>query len=296
MIFIGEIAALSAALFWAANSIVLTEATIRIGSVAVNISRMFMASILLLLTTLLVGASFDISDRQLIYLVISGVLGLIIGDTALFKSFQLIGPRLGMLLMSLAPPIAALLAFIFLDEYLSVWGVVGIFVTVIGVSLVVLERNPNRNTGSHFNFKGIVFGIIAATGQATGLIFAKQAFNESPLNEFTVSFIRLFSATVLMYIIFRSMGKFKNPVRMFKNDPYALKHTIAASILGPYLGITASMIAINNTYVGIASTLMATVPIVMLPMVRFYYKEKLSPTAIFGAVIAVAGISILFLK
>ncbi len=294
--FIGELAALSAAIFWAGNSIALTEATLRIGSVAVNISRMFLASIYLIITIFFIGAGFDISLNQYMLLVLSGFAGLIFGDTYLFKAFQLIGPRIGMLLMSLAPPIASLLAYIFLDEILSFWGIVGIFVTITGVSLVIANRRDPSLKEKSLSLKGIIFGIFAATGQAVGLILVKSAFNESHLNEFVASFVRIFSATLVMYIIFRSMGKFKNPVRMFKNDKTAWKHTFVASFLGPYFGITASMIAVAYTYVGIASTLMATVPIMMLPVSKFYYKEELNWRSIIGAFIAVAGVSILFLK
>ncbi len=294
--FIGELAALSAAIFWAGNSIALTEATLRIGSVAVNISRMFLASIYLIITIFFIGAGFDISLNQYMLLVLSGFAGLIFGDTYLFKAFQLIGPRIGMLLMSLAPPIASLLAYIFLDEILSFWGIVGIFVTITGVSLVIANRRDPSLKEKSLSLKGIIFGIFAATGQAVGLILVKSAFNESHLNEFVASFVRIFSATLVMYIIFRSMGKFKNPVQMFKNDKTAWKHTVVASFLGPYFGITASMIAVAYTYVGIASTLMATVPIMMLPVSKFYYKEELNWRSIIGAFIAVAGVSILFLK
>ena len=79
-------------------------------------------------------------------------------------------------------------------------------------------------------------------------------------------------------------------------DKRALLFTAIGSVIGPYLGITFSMIAISHAKVGIASTLMATVPIIMIPMIRFYYKEKLSWISIVGAVVAVSGIAILFLN
>ncbi len=294
MIFIGEISAMAAALFWAWNSVVLTEATHRIGSVNVNIARMFFASVFLLVTLFFVEGSFNISGSQYFNLVISGVVGLILGDTFLFKAFQTIGPRLGMLLMSLAPPIAAILAWIFLGEILSFAGITGIIVTLAGISVVILEKKP-RKQGNKLNRKGVLYGVLAATGQGVGLIFAKQAFNEAPLNEFTASFVRLASAVIILYLMIRMQGKLKNPLKIFKGDKIAFKNTIYASILGPYLGITASMIAVANTYVGIASTLMSTVPILMIPISVFYYKEKLSWKSIAGTFVAVAGISILFL-
>ncbi len=198
--------------------------------------------------------------------------------------------------MSLAPPIASLLAYIFLNEILSFWGITGIMLTILGVSFVVLNRKDPSMQKTEFSFKGILFGVFAATGQAVGLILVKSAFNESHVNEFVASFIRIFSSTLVMYIIFRSMGKFKNPIRMFQKDKVAFKHTVIASFLGPYFGITASLIAVAYTYVGIASALMATVPIMMLPISKYYYKESLNWRSILGAFIAVAGVAILFLK
>lgn len=295
MLFLGEISALAAALLWSFNSISLTEATLRVGSVLVNIARMFFASFYLIITILLIGASFDLSSSQYINLVISGFIGLIAGDTFLLKSLEQIGARLGMLLMSLAPPISALLAFIFLDEVLSFTSVLGIVITLIGVALVILDKGIKGKPGK-FNFAGVLFGVLAATGQATGLIFAKEAFYLGPLDEFVAAFVRIFTSTVVLYFIARLFGKIKNPVRVYKNDPVAFKHTIWASILGPYLGITASLLAVAHTKVGIAATIMATMPILMLPISKYYYKEKLSWKAILGAFIAVAGVAMLFIN
>ncbi len=92
------------------------------------------------------------------------------------------------------------------------------------------------------------------------------------------------------------LKRFKNPVRVYKNDRKALVSTLVGTILGPYLGITFSLIAIANTKVGIASTLMSLVPVIMLPLVKFYYKEDLSWRAISGAFFAVSGVAILFLR
>ena len=99
-----------------------------------------------------------------------------------------------------------------------------------------------------------------------------------------------------MIIAGTAAGRYKNPYRVFKNDVKALRTTILGTILGPYLGITFSLIAISYAKVGIASTIMSTVPIIMLPLVRIIYKEKLSMRAIWGAFVAVGGVAILFLR
>lgn len=293
--FIGELAAVAAAVFWSVNSIVLTEATKSVGTYAVNLGRLFFASVFLIITIFFLSASFILSIEQYSLLIISGIIGLIIGDTGMLKAYEEIGPRLTMLLMSLTPPLSAIMAFIFLGEVLSVTAIIGIFVTVFGIGLVILQKKPISEK-FHFTPIGIFYGIVAAAGQAGGLIFVKEAFNIGNLNEFVGAFIRIFSSTIILFLIARFSAKIKNPIVLFSQDKKALGNTILASILGPYLGITASLIAVSNTYVGIASTLMATVPVLMLPISKYYYKEKLSWKSIAGAIIAVIGVTIIFIN
>jgi drug/metabolite transporter (DMT)-like permease len=89
--------------------------------------------------------------------------------------------------------------------------------------------------------------------------------------------------------------RYKNPVKLFRKDITALKAMITGTILGPVLGISFSLIAITYAKIGIATTLMSTMPVIMLPIARYYYKEKLTGRAIIGALIAVIGVAILFL-
>lgn len=294
MIFIGEIAALSAAVLWSVNAIVLSEALLRVGSFNVNIGRLFFASVFLLTTILLFSLPFNLFWQQYFYLILSGIIGLVIGDLGMLKAYQLIGPRLGMLVMSFVPSISVILAFIFLDEILTIFQILGIIITSLGLAVVVLQKK-NVAEKFHFTPKGGLYALIAALGQSVGLIFAKEAFNFAPMNEFVATFVRIIFSLVLLVVLGRVLGISKNPIRVFKNDKMAFKLIIWGGILGPFLGITASLIAISNTNVGIASTLMATVPILMLPISKFYYKEKLSLFSIWGTILSVFGIGVIFL-
>jgi len=175
MTFIGEGYALAAAILWSFSSFLFTAVSRRIGSIALNINRMITASILLAGTMCVAGISFQISRNQLIYLSLSGIIGLVIGDTFLFRAYKDIGPRITMLIMSFNPAIAAILAFFVIDEGLSLVGVLGIVITLIGISIVVLERE-NNNSKFKISSLGIIFGFIAAAGQGTGLVVAKMAF------------------------------------------------------------------------------------------------------------------------
>jgi drug/metabolite transporter (DMT)-like permease len=295
MPYLGEISALITAVLWSITSIAFTEASIRVSPMYVNITRMILALSYLIVALLIINVKIDLSLHQIGNLAMSGFVGLVIGDTFLFKAFRCIGARLSMLVMALVPPISALMAFIFLGENLSIIGIVGITVTVAGIALVVLKREEKPTSNYKVDYTGIFYAVIGAAGQAVGLIFAKYAFNESAINGFLATFIRIASAVIIIYPLALMTNRFKTPVKIFKNNKKAFLFTILGSIFGPFLGITFSLISISHTKVGIASTLMATVPIIMLPLVHYYYKEKLSWISILGTMIAVGGVAILFL-
>lgn len=292
MNYLGELSALLTAFLWSGTSIAFSSAAEKIGSLQLNINRMIFASLFLISTILVMGYNFDLSNSQFINLIISGVIGLVIGDSFLFKSYQMIGARISMLLMALSPVMSAILAFIFLNETITYLGIIGIIITISGIALVVLERNANSKY--QITTLGIVYGILGAMGQAGGLIFAKFAFNEGHIVGFIATFIRVFSSVVIFLPIMLLLKKYKNPYRIFSNNKSAFGVTLLGTILGPFLGITFSLIAVENTKVGIAATLMSTMPIIMLPMVKYIYKEKLSWRAIAGAVIAVSGVALIF--
>jgi drug/metabolite transporter (DMT)-like permease len=255
---------------------------------------MILASAFLISTILIMGYKFDLSESQFLNLIISGVIGLVIGDSFLFKSFQMIGARISMLLMALSPGMSTLLAFIFLNERITILGMVGIFITITGIALVVLERNTNLKY--KVSGLGIFYGFMGALGQSAGLIFAKFAFAEGHIVAFVATFVRIFASVIILLPIIILLKRYKNPYKMFRKNKSAFGSTLLGTVLGPYLGITFSLIAIENTKVGIAATLMSTMPIIMLPMVKYIYKEKLSWRAITGAVIAVLGVALIFLR
>jgi drug/metabolite transporter (DMT)-like permease len=296
MQYIGEISALITAILWAGTAIVFTEATKIVGSYVVNITRLLLATGYLIVTILLFNFDFQISWQQIYLLGLSGIIGLVFGDGFLFKSFQYIGARLSMLVMTLAPPIAAFLAYIYLGEQITSLGILGIVITISGISIVIFKRSEQPTDDYKKNNIGYLFAFLGAIGQAVNLIFAKEAFELGEINGFVATFYRMVPSIPLMYFLGFLYRKKRNSVKILKYKKDALKYIIIGSVIGPFLGITFSLIAVANTYVGIASTLMATVPIVMLPIIRFYYRKKLSVISIVGAFIAVSGIAVLFLK
>jgi len=294
--YIGEISALATAFCWAVTSYAFTNITRKIGALQVNIDRMSLASIILFLIIAIFSINLSLNFNQFSNLIISAILGLVLGDSFLFKSFQLIGARLGVIMMALVPVLSTIMAFFFLNEVISFIGMIGMLITITGIIIVVLEKKQNGENNLSLDKIGILYGMFGALGQASGLIFAKFAFQAGELNGFGASFIRLFSASIIILplaIIFR---RYKNPFRLYKENISSIKVMMIGTIFGPVLGITLSLIAIEYAKVGIASTLMATMPIIMLPISKFYFKEELGWKAIVGAIIAVAGAAILFLR
>lgn len=296
MPFLGELSALLTALFWSGSSIVFAAAISRIGSVQVNVTRLIFGAFFLLAVILMFGFEIHLSSSQYLNLAISGFLGLVFGDTFLFQSYVYNGARLSMLIMSVAPAISAVLAYIFIQEVLPFWGILGILVTMAGIAIVVTERKEDGSTVHKITTAGIVYGVLGAFGQGAGLVVARLAFDEAPINGIVATFVRIVPSLVILIPLGWLTKRFVNPFRVFNEDRRALRLTLAGAILGPCLGITFSLVAVAHTSVGIAATLMATSPIMMLPMAKAIQKEMLTWKAIAGAFVAVAGVSILFLR
>ena len=294
---LGEISALITAVFWSMSPLFFTAAINRVGTVTVNITRLSFALLFLFVSVLVLRYSISLSFGQYAYLGISGFLGLVFGDSYMFKAFQHIGARITMLVMALSPAIAAFAAFFILGERMPVLGILGIVVTLAGIIWVVLERGPATKETPHAVSKiGIFYALCGATGQGTGLVFAKLAFQESPVNGLVATLIRIAAAWLILLPLAAMTKNFKNPMTTFRAEKRALWLTIGGAVVGPFLGITFSLIAVAHTQVGVAATIMATVPIVMLPLLRIFYKEQLSWKAIAGAFVAVGGVVLLFLK
>lgn len=296
MSYTGELLALITAFLWSITSFLFGEVTEKIGPINLNINRLILATIFLFIYILMFNLKIKVSFTQLLYLSISGIIGLVIGDSFLYNAFQHIGPRYSMLIMSLSPGLTSILGNIFLKESLTLTAVIGIVITIAGIAIVSLERKEVPTSKYKISKIGFLFAFLAALGQAIQLIFAKFAFNESELNGFVVSFIRMLSAFIIIIPAMVFIKKYKNPFKLLAHDSRTISFLLIGSFLGPFLGITFSLISISLTKVGIASTLMSTMPIIMLPMSGVIYKEKIPLFGIIGSILAVIGVAILFLR
>jgi drug/metabolite transporter (DMT)-like permease len=296
MNFTGELFALLTAIFWTGSSLAFAASSRRIGSIYVNVARLLFASMILGAIVLLAGLSQSISTRQLLLLIVSGQIGLVFGDTFLFKSYEYQSARISSLLMSAAPAMSVALSYWLVGETLSWTALLGIGVTLGGIVLVLLGQSEHEQSTYPKSKKGILYALVGALGQAGGLVVAKMAFQESSVNGFFATFLRVSSATIVIVPLMITAGRISKPVGVFGADQKALRSTMLGAVFGPILGISCSLFAIEHTSVGVASTIMATVPLFMLPAVVYLYKEKLSWESIIGAVVAVAGVGMLFIR
>ncbi len=293
---LGEFAALLTAVFWTVCALYFESATKRIGVKAVNMIRLCLGMIFLCLYTYISRGMFFPFDATLeiwFWLSISGVIGLALGDQLLLVGFIKLGARISMLIMASVPPITALLGWIFLGETLSPLGLIGMVTTITGISLVVLERNPKEKQFKlTHSIAGILYALGGALGQSVGLILTK--FGLGDYDPFQGTQIRVLAAIVGFSIFFFITRSWSSLGSAFK-DRRAMYFTSMGAIFGPFLGVSFSLLAIQYTTTGVASTIMAIVPVLIIPPAVIFFKEKITVKEVIGAVIAVLGVGLLFL-
>ena len=297
MLYLGELAAVITSLTYAVNSVLFTTAGRKVGSIVVNRVRLIAACLFLCLAHWIflgnpwpLGAGLD----RWFWLGISGIVGLVIGDAFLFQAFVLVGPRISMLLMGLAPIFAGFTAWIFLGEKLSLLQLGGIMITLIGVSWVIVDKNHNQTIKKKNYLRGILFGLGGAAGQGLGLVLAKNGLDGgfSPLS---ANFIRMFIALVVIWLVTIFQREFRSTFDEVLKAPRALWAIVGGAFSGPFLGVSLSLFALQSTSIGVASTLMALSPIFLIPLEVYYFKEKMGWGAIMGTLIALIGVGVLFL-
>jgi drug/metabolite transporter (DMT)-like permease len=290
----GEFAALATAFLWTVTALSFEQAAKRIGSLAVNILRLSLALVFFsCLSIIRSGHLFpaDIDLHGWIWLSVSGIIGFVLGDYCLFSAYALIGSRIANLLMALAPPLATLFGWMIVGEKFSLRGLLGMTITLIGIIIVVLRR-PGNKFNFHYSTKGLLFGLGAAAGQAIGLVFSK--FGMRNADPFTSSQIRVISGTIGFVLLFTILNKWSLLKPAF-NRPSTLGFISTGSFFGPFLGVSFSLMAIKYTTTGIASTIMALVPVLLIPPAIILLKEKVTWREIIGSVIAVCGVALFFI-
>jgi drug/metabolite transporter (DMT)-like permease len=294
---VGEIAALFTALCWSFTSVFFTIGGIRVGSIVVNRIRLLMAALFLSLTHLLTTGNLipiDAGPERWFWLGISGLVGFVIGDAMLFEAFVVVGTRVSMLLMSLVPIMSALFAWIFLGEVLNLLEIAAIVLTVSGIIWVVADKHKDKTwvRGKRLLW-GITLGVGGALGQTFGLILSKKGL-EGGFSTLTGNLIRVLCAVAVIWLSTFLRGRVKQTIARLK-DKKAFAALTVGSFFGPFIGVWLSLVAIKYARIGIASTLMATTPIILIPITYWIFKDRITIHAILGTVVAVIGVAILLL-
>ncbi len=308
--YIGPLAGLATSALWTATSLFFSAAARRLGVTVLNALRISMA-ILLLATTHRLFNGFWIpsaSATQVFYLAFSGLVGLTIGDQALFTAFVHIGPRRAMLIMTTSPLWAALFGWLAMDETLGIGSSLGIAMTVLGVAWVVRERQSNDTKNQkNVHMRGYVLALLAAACQAGGLMLSKKGMGHGllPADEImapqTATLIRMVFAGCGMapLVLLRSYRKRGDQGCTQADRPSSFYAGVAfafgGAVVGPFLGVWMSLVAADRAPVGVAQSLCSLAPIFILPFAVWIHKERISARAVMGAVIAVSGTFVLFL-
>jgi len=299
---VGESAALFTSCLWSVGSILFTSAGRRIGSFNVNAYRIALAVGLLagahavILGTVLPAAT----SRQWFWMGLSGIIGLGIGDCGLFAAYVTLGPKHTTLIMALSPVFASIGAYAMLGEILPPLSIVGMAITLAGITTALMGRKGTSENGlatRRQTLWGLFFALVGATGQGVGIVLSKKGMylNASVLmNPVSAALIRVIFGTLFLWTLAAFSGKLPNLQKAAK-DRQGMKFAAAGAVVGPFAGMTLSMVAVAYTETGIAQTLMSLMPVIIIPLVWIFYREKTSIRGLIGAAMAVIGVAILFL-
>ncbi len=292
---IGELAALGTAFCWVITAIAFEAASRKVGSISVNIIRLVIALFLIGFYTWYTRGLFFPMDASWIswfWLILSGLIGFVIGDLFLFEAFTLIGSRLSMLIMTLVPPITALLGWIILDETLTVLNLMGMTLTISGIGLVIFQRSNSKTGKIKYPVKGLFFAFLGAVGQATGYVLSKYGMDD--YNPFAATQIRVMAGIFGFSLIITIFRRWK-PVFLTLRKTRPMLLTTLGATFGPFIGVSLSLLAAQHTQTGIAATIMAITPILIIPPTMIFFNQPTSWKELAGAIISVAGVSLFFL-
>ncbi len=328
--FKGEIISICVALSWTVTALFAEVASKRIGSLPLNVCRMAMSLVALALTLwLTLGVPYPryADGSTWFWLLLSGVVGYVLGDYCLFKGYILIGSRFGQLFMTLSAPTAAITGFLLLGEKMGALALLGMVVTLVGIGMSVLSKQSSTEEGKttgtwrlKLPLKGVLYGCGAGMGQGIGLVLSKMGLQhyhtsllahgltpdsvpaEAVLN-IPLSLSMPFAATMIRAIM--GIIGFSVALLLFtKGGKQQLNHAIhdrksmlcafCSMMFGPFVGVSMSLLATMYTNTGIAQTLMALTPIFIIAPAAWLFHQKVTPREVLGALISVAGVSLFF--
>ena len=309
MHYIGEIISLVVAVSWTVTALFAEVGSKRLGSLQMNVVRMLL-SLLMLGATLwwFTGVPYPLfaDGKAWFWLSMSGFVGYLLGDYCLFNSYIWIGSRFGQLFMTLAPPTAAIAGFFMLGETLSWNAWLGMMVTLTGIGISVLNKGTSNKLSLKLPLKGVLFGIGAGVGQGIGLVLSKvgMTYYEAsiPVGEemvadlmpFASTFIRAVTGAAGFLCVMGFQKQFHTLVTSVR-DRKGMNAAVWATITGPFIGVSLSLMAVQYTEAGIASTLMALTPVFIIWPAHFFFGQTVTFKEVVGACISVIGVSLFFI-
>ena len=298
----GEIAGILTAVFWTVTSMAFESAGKKVGSLAVNLIRLVLAFFFVGIYSWIARGFFFPTDATLFqwkWLALSGLVGFVIGDLLLFQAFVVIGARISMLMMALAPPFAAFIGWLILGEVLAAKSIFGMLITLSGIVLVILKREKLEQNGtitkklkSSYSLTGILLALGGALGQASGLVLSKKGMGD--YDAFSATQIRILTGIAGFSILFYLINRWPRVWAAIQHKS-AMKRITLGAFFGPFLGVSFSLLAVQYTQAGIAATLMAITPVLIIPPSIILFKEKVNWKEILGAFITMLGVAMFFL-
>lgn len=305
----GELISLTVAVSWTVCAMFAEVASKRLGSLPLNVIRMALSlTMLACLMAVYTGAPYPLyADAETwIWMSLSGFVGYVLGDYCLFNAYILIGSRFGQLLMTLAPPAAAIFGWMLLGEQMSALAICGMLITVAGIGLSVYK--PEKGAHMQLPLKGILLGVGAGIGQGVGLVLSAKGLTcyEASLSAHGITdgaIITLipFASTAMRAItgligfsIWTAARRELYQVREALTDWRGMLFALGATITGPFIGVSLSLMATLYTSTGIAQTIMAMTPILILWPSYLFFHQRITVREVIGAIISVAGVTLFF--
>ena len=314
MNYIGETISLVVACSWTVTALVSEIGTKRIGVLNFNVWRLAVALVFTLVFTFCLTGHFGAQYAGMqtwLWMGLSGFVGFFFGDFCLFKSYLYISSRYGQLFMTLAPAAAAVAAWIMLGQQLTWGNIVAMAVTLTGIMLTVLQKDDSSQKRfalqSAFPLKGIFYGLGAGLGQGLGLVLSKIGMQhyeaDIPADALdSMRFVIPFSANMIRCVVgcacFFLVVMIRRGGSELAKAPLSRKTAMSillAVLFGPFLGVGFSLMAVQFTKVGIAQTLMALTPILIILPSYWLFKQPITIKGVLGAIISFVGVTMFFM-
>ena len=304
MAYLGELISIGVAFSWTATALLSEFGSKRLGNLTLNVLRMALALLFsMVMFWVVMGSPLPAGGTMEAYgwLLLSGLVGYVIGDFCLFQCYIIIGSRYGQLFMTLAPLAAALMAWVTLGQEMTAMSIVAMVVTLAGISISVLGRGEHHKVSLKLPLNGVFYAVGAALCQGIGLVLSKIGMDYYQtaaipdwLVPFSANFFRCVAGIVGFTILLYVREGFE-PLREALRDRKGMTVATATTIFGPFVGVGFSLMAVQYTSAGIASTLMALTPIIIILPSYWLFGQRITWKAVTGAVISVIGVSLFFL-